>query len=219
MLPPGHDPDSLIKERGAPAFQHQLDKAATLPEYIHEICTKGFPPTPCLEDKALYLQRLEPFITMACGFLQDRLVDRAHAFTGLSKNHIFADKVCREENESVARWHPLVALAARWMVFDDDPVRVATRLAKLPAHGHGLRELSELAGQIVEGKPVTGLMNQFCQAHGPLLDEEFTSLSKDWSRWHKNVLLEYHLEALSKMPFDQAAKEGIRATTRAMRAY
>ncbi|MDU4254420.1 DNA primase [Pseudomonas sp.] len=219
MLSDGHDPDSLIQAAGADAFQVAMDTAQTLPDYIHAICTKGFTPSPCLEDKALYIQRIEPFIERSGGFLQDRLIDRACRFTGLSKNDLFSDKVNRQENDAVSQWHPLVTLAARWMLFDENPSRIASRMAKLTIPGSGLQELADLAKQVIGGEATTGLMHQYAKAHGPLLPEELDELAESWGRWHKNAALEHQLTILSKMPFDQSAKEAVRSITGSMRQY
>jgi len=219
MLRDGHDPDSLIRSEGAEAFKLAMDQAQTLPDYIHAICAKGFPPSPCLEDKALYMHRIEPFISRASGFLQDQLIDMTAKFTGLSRNELFKDKINRAENDAVSHWHPLVALAARWMIFAEEPGRIASRMVKINAQAHGLKELAELAEQLISGEQPSGLMHQFCLAHGALLPEEFDLLSEQWSQWHKDVVLEHHLSVLSKMPYDQGAKAAVRSITASMRAY
>lgn len=219
MLKDGHDPDSLIRSAGPEAFKQAMDEAQTLPDYIHAICTKGFPPSPCLEDKALYMTRIEPFISRASGFLQERLIEKTAQFTGLSRAELYSDRGNREDNDAVSQWHPLVALAARWMIFDDNPSRIATRMAKLAAQGHGLKELSDLAKQVLAGETPTGLLHQFCNAHGALLPEEFDQLSEGWSQWHKDAVLEHHLSVLSKMPYDQGSKEAVRSITSSMRPY
>lgn len=216
-LPGDHDPDSLIRAEGPAAFQAALDQAVPLPEYIHFICTKGFGEKPCLEDKALYLQRIEPYIENASGHLQDKLIDRAQQFSGLPRKDLFAASVKRGDNDLIDQWHPMVGLAARWMAFDVNPLRIARSLAKLTAQGHGLLELSDMARKIVAGEQPSGLLHQFCKAHGELMPEELDELSAGWGQWHRDAALEHHLGVLSKMPFDQDAREAVRNLTRGPR--
>lgn len=216
-MPDQHDPDSLIREQGAEAFAACLSSAVSLPQFIHSICTQGFPEKPCLEDKALYLQRMGTYLQRSAGFLQDKLIEQAQQFTGLSANDIYADRQSRADNTSVSEWHPLVALAARWMLFDPESKRIAARLEKVTATSHGLGDLAQLAHQIGAGLSHDGLLHQFCIAHGELIPEELDMLRKDWSKWLRDSLLEHNLEALSKMPFDGSAKEAIRGIASAMR--
>lgn len=217
QMPGQHDPDSLIREQGADGFSRCLESALPLPAYIHAICTKGFPQTPCLEDKALYLQRLGPYIQKAAGFLQDKLIEQAQDFTGLSADDIYADRQSRLDNSSVAQWHPLVTLAARWMAHDPQSQRIAERISKITATRNGVDELVALGKSIAEGKPPSGLLSDFCMAHGALEPEEMKTLRKDWSGWLQDVQLEQHLSALSQMPFDQNAKDSIRAIAATIR--
>lgn len=216
-MPDQHDPDSLIREQGAEAFAGCLSSAVSLPQFIHSICTKGFPEKPCLEDKALYLQRMGTYLQRSAGFLQDKLIEQAQQFTGLSANDIYADRQSRADNTSVSEWHPLVALAARWMFFDPESKRIAARLEKVSATSQGLGDLAQLAQRIGAGLPHDGLLHQFCMAHGELMPEELDMLRKDWSMWLRDALLEHNLGALSEMPFDGSAKEAIRGIASAMR--
>ena len=41
VLPPGHDPDSLIKEKGAQAFEDELQKSLTLTQYFVRTVSQG----------------------------------------------------------------------------------------------------------------------------------------------------------------------------------
>lgn len=68
-LPDNHDPDSFIREFGGNAFAQQKQAATSLADYIHSLLIKGIPEKPCLEDKALYLHRLETYTEHACGEL------------------------------------------------------------------------------------------------------------------------------------------------------
>ncbi|MBA1280414.1 DNA primase [Stutzerimonas stutzeri] len=217
QMPDKHDPDSLIREHGPEGFGRSLESAVSLPAYIHAVCTKGFPTAPCLEDKALYLQRLGPYIQRAAGFLQDKLIEQAQDFTGLTPDQIYADRQSRLDNSSVAQWHSLVSLAARWMVFDQNSTRIAERISKITATRNGVDELAALGKAISEGTSPSGLLNDFCMAHGQLQPEEMQVLRREWSSWLQDVQLEQHLESLRQMPFDQHAKNSIRAITAAMR--
>lgn len=213
-MPDQHDPDSLIRDSGPEAFRRCLDDATALPDFIHQVCTKGFPERPCLEDKALYLQRLSPFIQRAAGFLQDRLIEQAQDFTGLTPDDIYADRQSRKDNAVVSQWHPLVTLAARWMMFDPESKRIAARLEKVGLERHGLQELADLAKAINQQEKPEGLMAQFCHAHGELLHEEILTLRQGWGAWLKDTQLEHNLETLSQLPFDHQAKEAIRSAMR-----
>lgn len=217
QLPDKHDPDSLIRDQGADSFASCMASAVSLPLFIHAICTKGFPEKPCLEDKALYLQRMGSYLQRSAGFLQDRLIEQAQTFTGLSGDQIYADRQSRADNTNVSQWHPLVTLAARWMMFDPESKRVAGHLEKIAATNHGLADLAELAQQVAAGSLQEGLLHQFCMAHGELRPEEMGSLREGWSKWLKDAQLEHSLEALARMPFDPTAKEEIRGIAKSMR--
>lgn len=213
-LPDPEDPDSLIREKGPEAFARCMESAISLPDHIHKLCSAGFSSTPCLEDKALYLVRIEPYIERAGGFLQHQLLKMASEYTGLPVGEINAGKRQREINEAVSKWHPLTTLAARWMVFDENSQRIAERMSRLTHKADGLAELAELGAQLVEGRKPSGQMHSFALAHGPLLPSEFQELHANWSRWIKQVHLKANLESLAKTPFDEGAKRNIRALLR-----
>ncbi|MCF6783700.1 DNA primase [Stutzerimonas stutzeri] len=216
-MPAGHDPDTIIREHGPDGFSRCLEAATPLPAYIHSICTAGFPATPCLEDKALYLLRLGPYIQRSAGFLQDKLIEQAQAFTGLSPDQIYAERQSRLDSNNVSQWHHLVTLAARWMVFDPNSKRIAERIGNIAATRNGADELTALARAIAGGTAPDGLLHDFCMAHGPLGNEEMAVLRREWSPWQYQLQLSHGLEALSRMPFDQKAKDSIKTITASMR--
>lgn len=213
-MPEGEDPDSVLQKGGSTAFQQCLDTAITLPEHIHQICSEGISERPCLEDKALYLVRLEPYIERSGGFLQSRLLSEASVYTGLRIDQINGGKESRKTNEQVSSWHRLVMLAGRWMVHADDPMRIANRISKMTAEKDGLADLITLANQITSGQQPSGVMFDFINGHGHLDDHEFSELHEGWSAWVKQSQLSESVERLAKMPFDEAAKQTIRAMLR-----
>ncbi|WP_183133487.1 DNA primase [Pseudomonas cannabina] len=209
-MPEGEDPDSVLQKGGNAAFQKCMDAAITLPEHIHSVCSEGISERPCLEDKALYLVRLEPYIERSGGFLQSRLLSQASLYTGLRIDQINGGKESRKTNEQVSSWHRLVMLAGRWMVHADDPMRIANRISKMTAEKNGLAELIALASQITAGQQPSGVMFDFISGHGHLEDHEFSELHEGWSAWVKQAQLSESVERLAKMPFDEAAKQTIR---------
>lgn len=217
QMPAGHDPDTIIREQGPEGFTRCLDAAVPLPLYIHSICTAGFPQTPCLEDKALYLHRLAPYLHKSAGLLQSQLITQACDFSGLSPDQIYAGRECREGDKNVSQWHHLVTLAARWMVFDPNAQRIAERLSNITGTTHGVDELSSLARSIAACTPQSGLLHDFCMAHGKLDQEEMAELRREWTPWLNRIQLAQGLEALTKMPFDQKAKDSIKTITASMR--
>ncbi|CAM5411206.1 DNA primase [Stutzerimonas stutzeri] len=213
-LPDGHDPDSLIQERGAEAFQACMNESITLQEHVHTLCCEGFLPTPCLEDKALYLVRLEPYVERSGGGLQKLLVAKASEFTGLPEHLITAGKAQRDLNEQISKWHRQVTLIARCLVHDPNPEKMAQRLSRLSATAHGIPELAKLGSQIAAGEAPSGPLYAFAQAHGALQVSEFSELQEGWNAWMKQTQLDSSLHQLKQMPFDEAAKKTIRALLR-----
>ncbi len=60
VLPPEHDPDSFIREFGAPALEKELDKAVSLPEFLFNDLEKCYGLS--LEGKGRIVDELQPII-------------------------------------------------------------------------------------------------------------------------------------------------------------
>jgi len=60
VLPPEHDPDSFVREFGAPALEKELDKAVSLPEFIFNDLEKRYGLS--LEGKGQIIEELQPII-------------------------------------------------------------------------------------------------------------------------------------------------------------
>ncbi|HFQ81169.1 MAG TPA: DNA primase [Desulfobacterales bacterium] len=60
VLPPEHDPDSFVRQFGAPALEKELDKAVSLPEFIFNELEKRYGLS--LEGKGRIIEELQPII-------------------------------------------------------------------------------------------------------------------------------------------------------------
>lgn len=210
-FPDGHDPDSLIKERGADAFQAVLDTSTPLDQYIHSICTKGLPEKPCLEDKALYLLRMDDYLQKSAGLLQNRLLSLASSYSALPEHLISQGKLDRSRAAAASQWHDMVALSARWMMFASNSKAIAGRLETTRADSSGLADLRDLAKQVSKGETGQSLLGQFARAHGPLNEVELKHLQENWTAWYKNTNLESQITRLREVPFDMQARASIRS--------
>lgn len=184
-MPDGEDPDSLIVKGGKAAFQNIMDSAVPLAEYIHQICCEDFLDPPCLEDQACYLWRLEAYVENASGYLESKLIQQACEFTKLTPDRISWIKRSFLDNEAILKWNPLVMLASRWMMHDDDPLKIARVMARLTIEDEGTDALVELATKVSAGELPSGLMFEYSRTHGPLTDHEITELHEKWGTWVK----------------------------------
>lgn len=211
QLEGGHDPDSYIKEHGAQAFRVKKDNALKLPEYIHQVLCAGIPEKPCLEDKALYLSRLDAYVDQCGGVLLNKLLDQASAYTGLAIKDMSDGKYERKRMTDFAEWHPLVSHAARWMLHDKNSRKIAERFKSIPEGDKGLSDLAKMANELLNNANPTTVLHQFAKLHGPLLKEEMEDLNRNWSSWYKPTVLENHLKNLNETPDDQATKRAIKS--------
>lgn len=210
-LTDGHDPDSFVRSHGGDAFRSRMASAMTLPDFIESICLKGLPESLGLEDKAIYLMRLEEYLAPAGGVLQQELINRATALTGLKAAQIAEGKYQRAADQQASQWHPLVALAARW-IWHEKNESVASRFEKLSLSSQGALELRALAHQLVAGQggEECRMLRAFAVAHGPLSDDELASLSERWPQWRRETALAENIASLRARPFDQDAAKSIR---------
>ncbi|ALN21703.1 MULTISPECIES: DNA primase [Ectopseudomonas] len=215
LLPDGDDPDSLIRKQGKKSLEALMADALALPQYIDSLCRKGLPDKLGLEDKACYLVAMEQYLDMASGALQDALLAQSCAVTGLKSEQIASGKYQRQQDNAVAEWHPLVALAARWM-WHDDNAEVAQRLQRSQAQGKGMRELTALSKLKLGlgGDSDCQMMLAFVKSHGPLLDAEFQQLTRQWPQWRRKLSVEEGIQTLRERPYDRSAAKMIRAALR-----
>lgn len=211
LLAGGHDPDSFVREHGGEAFRSLMASSMSLPDFIESICLKGLPEKLSLEDKAIYLMRLEDYLAPAGGTLQQELIKRATALTGLKPEQIAQGKYQRAADQQVKDWHPLVALAARWLWHERNE-GAATQFEKLNLSSQGMRELRSLARQIVTGQDAeeSQMLRAFAIAHGRLSPDELTTLSQQWPQWRRTTALTENISTLRERPFDQDAASAIR---------
>ncbi len=75
VLPPEHDPDSLIKEKGAQAFEDELKKSLTLTQFFVKTLTEG-KDLYTAEGRSRFLSESKPLVASmhAAPFLRDQLV-------------------------------------------------------------------------------------------------------------------------------------------------
>lgn len=214
QLPPGEDPDSLIRSHGPDAFTQAKAEAIPLAVHIHRTCMAGMPEHPCLEDKALYLTRLEPYIDRSCGVLQDQLIRQASDLTGLDASQIRGADESRARATQVNNWAPLVLLAARLIVHDQNSAPAARAMSLLEATERGAAELKQLANARLEGKQPEGMLFQYAISHGPLHPPELDQLKSNWGAWARRAQVEHNLNQLHANPHDNHAKETLRQMLR-----
>ncbi|MBT8435606.1 MAG: DNA primase, partial [Gammaproteobacteria bacterium] len=82
FLPEGQDPDSYIGEFGSEAFDHQVDQASTLTEYLFETLLAECN-IKTLEGRAQFLDRLRPyFMQIPLQSLKDQILAEVEQRTG-----------------------------------------------------------------------------------------------------------------------------------------
>ncbi len=207
--PDGHDPDSLIKEGGPQAFQTVLDAALPLDEFIHRLCRKGLPDNPCLEDKADYLSRMDGYLKMSSGTLQEKLLGFAAAFSGLSVAGVAEGKVDLSAS-SERPWDSMVAVAARWMLFADNRKQIAAHFSTRDATLSGVPELRAMAQDILADKPQSTKLAAFAQMHGAPAAYEVDQLKTEWLGWIAEVNLSDQMGRLQANSADEHAKTKIK---------
>ncbi|EMO9521267.1 toprim domain-containing protein [Pseudomonas aeruginosa] len=210
-LPDNHDPDSFIREFGGNAFAQQKQAATSLADYIHSLLIKGIPEKPCLEDKALYLHRLETYTEHACGELLEQLIAQASEYSGLPPHVIGDESVQRRRMSAFAHYHPLVGLAARWMMFDDHRLQIAGKFRTIQSQDEGLMELGQMAKEILANETPTTTLNNFALAHGELNAHEFAELQRHWATWYKPKVMNHHLDNIRNNPNDEVSRRALRS--------
>lgn len=212
-LPDDHDPDSYIRKFGLDEMKARMSEAAPLPSYIDSVCRKGLPERLGLEDKACYLLKLEGFLEASSGALREDLLKLACTTSGLKPEQIAEGKYARDSDHQVSEWHPLVALAARWM-WHEDSTRIAERMAAGHSSANGMGQLIALANVKCSGCAESfnqcQNLHAYALAHGPLSEAEMTELSSRWPAWRKQQALDESLTKLRTQPFDASAKQSIR---------
>lgn len=214
-LPAGQDPDSLIAHQGSAAFAHAKEHAVSLENYIHNICCAGFSSQPALEDLALYLVRLEPYLDNASGALEDSLIQQASDYTGLSIEEVHSKGKNLAARKAMQQWHPLTCMMARLLCANPNNRPMIDQICLLPNVGHGINELVQMATEMKSGRTPESDIYHFGVTHGPLLEHEWDYLETHWPTWSKQITLEADLQSLNKNPFDEGAKQNIKKTLRA----
>ena len=212
LLPDGHDPDSMIRERGVEAFRAAKDAAVPLDEYIHQLCAKGHTNPPGLEDRAEYLEKLKPYLEKSSGVLYSKLYSHAEKYSGLPANSL-NELLPNAEAANKISWDANTALAARWLVHDAQlQKRIAAQIAVIELTTMGLGELTALAKQYLDGAEPSGKLYQFAKAHGPLAPSEVSELRDNWKSWMRRATIEENLHRIAENPYNDAAKNAIKMT-------
>ena len=82
FLPEGEDPDSLIKGKGAEAFEELISKALPLSSYLIESQSKGLDLT-VIEDKSIFIEAVSPYIKKTKNpILRNGLIERVATAVG-----------------------------------------------------------------------------------------------------------------------------------------
>jgi DNA primase len=81
FLPEGHDPDSYIQEFGQQAYLNEIDKAATLSQFLFDTLLAECDVSSA-EGKAMLLDRLDPYVKqIPLQSLKDQILSRAENLT------------------------------------------------------------------------------------------------------------------------------------------
>jgi DNA primase len=144
FLPEGHDPDSYIQEFGQQAYLNEIDKAATLSEFLFNTLT-----TECdissSEGKAMLLDRLDPYVKLIpLQSLKDQILSRAESLTS-NKHEARLEKLLsrRSSNHETRIQLP----EQTWT-----PTRLAINLLlQKPALAHGTGNQYELSETKIPG--------------------------------------------------------------------
>jgi len=90
FLPEGEDPDSLVRQEGAAAFEQRLNNAQPLGDYLFDSAGEGLNPN-SLEDRARLSKLATPLIAkIPDGVFKQLLIDALAQRTGLSSDKLIA---------------------------------------------------------------------------------------------------------------------------------
>lgn len=183
QLPPGEDPDSYVRQHGPERFRAEMNRAHDLATFIHQVCTTGLSERPGIEDRALYLHKLEEYTSKAQPALLLKLLSKASTFSGLPIASMNLTDDTRAKLAAISEWDPLVAHAARWMAHSPNAVQIAQRFATLRLESAGLGELRTMAVARADQRRSDTMLEAFAQASGPLQKHEMADLQSRWTTW------------------------------------
>ncbi len=208
QLPPGEDPDSYVRQHGPESFRAEMNRAHDLATFIHQVCMTGLADKPGIEDRALYLHKLEEYTSKAQPTLLLKLLSKASTFSGLPIASMNLTDATRAKLAAISEWDPLVAHAARWMAHSPNAVQIAQRFATLRLESAGLGELRTMAGALADQRRSDTMLEAFARASGPLLKREMADLQSRWTTW----LQEKHAEARLSIGHLQRTITGVSAS-------
>ena len=204
LMPDGHDPDSLVRERGLVGLHKAMAEAKGLADFILEACIPG-KQCSSLEDKVAFMLRVKDYAEQASGILREQIIAGVQTITDLDMTTV---RECLTVNaDDSIGWHPLVAQSARWVYHQSG--QAAAILDDYPSiNGHGLDDLRQLIADTACANPLA----KYAKAHGPLTDIELHSIGNDLDRWLRRTQLEQQLSSALDRPYDRGIREGIRQT-------
>ncbi|MFT5548373.1 MAG: DNA primase [Gammaproteobacteria bacterium] len=144
FLPEGHDPDSYIQEFGQQAYLGEIDKAATLSEFLFDTltaeCDISSP-----EGKAMLLDRLDPYVKqIPLQSLKDQILSRAEGLTSDKHEARLQKLLSRSNNNHETR---ILPPEQTWT-----PTRLAINLLlQKPTLARGLGNQYELSETKIPG--------------------------------------------------------------------
>lgn len=144
FLPEGHDPDSYIQEFGQQAYLSEIDKAATLSEYLFDTLTAECDISTS-EGKAMLLDRLDPYVKqIPLQSLKDQILSKAESLTSDKHDARLQKLLSRDNSNHEAR----IRLPEQTWT----PTRLAINLLlQKPALAHGTGNQYELSETKIPG--------------------------------------------------------------------
>jgi DNA primase len=144
FLPEGHDPDSYIQEYGQQAYLSEIDKAATLSEFLFNTLTAECDISSS-EGKAMLLDRLDPYVKLIpLQSLKDQILSRAESLTSNKHEARLEKLLSRPGNNHETR---IQLPEQTWT-----PTRLAINLLlQKPALAHGTGNQYELSETKIPG--------------------------------------------------------------------
>jgi DNA primase len=144
FLPEGHDPDSYIQEFGQQAYLSEIDKAATLSEFLFNTLTAECDISSS-EGKAMLLDRLDPYVKLIpLQSLKDQILSRAESLTSNKHEARLEKLLSRPGNNHETR---IQLPEQTWT-----PTRLAINLLlQKPALAHGTGNQYELSETKIHG--------------------------------------------------------------------
>jgi DNA primase len=144
FLPEGHDPDSYIQEFGQQAYLSEIDKAATLSEFLFNTLTAECDISSS-EGKAMLLDRLDPYVKLIpLQSLKDQILSRAESLTSNKHEARLEKLLSRPGNNHETR---IQLPEQTWT-----PTRLAINLLlQKPALAHGTGNQYELSETKIPG--------------------------------------------------------------------